>query len=435
MGFQQGLSGLDAATTQLNVIGNNIANAETVGFKGSRAEFGDMFVSSLYSVSSTQVGIGVQTEAITASTSQGDISPTQRSLDLAISNNGYFVMRTKVPFGSASGGSSSTTPLAYSRNGQFQIDPYGFINNNGNRLQGWMASADGVITQGAMTDLQIVSESQAPNPTSLIQMPINLDSRAASIATGTVVDPTNPATYTWSNAATVFDSLGNQHVLTLYYSKNPPTAGGTNWTVTAYVDNNLVGANPSTYALSFGTNGTLNSAQPALNISYNALTPNGASFPQTFQVSYGAAGGVTGPGFSSTQFASNSATNGITNDGYPPGTLQGININQTGVVQATYSNNQTATLGQLALATFTNQQGLQPMGDTLLGETLASGNPQYNAPGSGPAGQIQASALEDANIELTNELVNMITAQRFYQANAQTIRTENEITQTVINLR
>lgn len=233
MSFQQGVSGLNAAAVELDVIGNNIANANTVGFRGSRAEFGDMYFTNLYGVGSPQIGLGVDTQDVTVSTKQGSTIHTQRGLDIAIDNNGYFVMRTNVTPGSPSSASGTTSSLAYSRNGQFQLDGDGFINHDGNRLQGWVAHPPtGIINQGALTDLQITNQNMTPNATTKLQMGINLDSRLPSLQvagppiTVKTVVPGDPTTYSWANAGTAFDSLGNEHVVTLYYSKMSPAPGG-----------------------------------------------------------------------------------------------------------------------------------------------------------------------------------------------------------------
>lgn len=414
MSFQQGLSGLDAASKQLDVIGNNVANADTVGFKGSRAEFGDMYANSFYGVAATQTGIGAQTLKVAQQMTQGNIITTNNTLDLAINNNGFFVMKV----GAANTAGSSTGTLAYTRNGQFQVDNNGYIVNNGDRLQGWQASSTGVVTQGATSDLKLDTALIAPKITSKVSMGVNLDSRVTTPTT-TPLDPTNPATYNWSNSTSVYDSLGNAHNLTMYYVKGTPTAGGTPWTATAYVD----GAAAGSYAINFDTSGKMTTTMP-LTVTYTPTSANGSASPITFALDY----------TDSTQYGQTSATNSLTNDGYAAGNLSALNISSTGIIQATYTNGQTKTIGQVALANFTNQQGLQPLGNNRWEQTYESGPAQLNAPGSGTAGTLRDSALESSNVDLTTELVNMITAQRFYQANAQTIKTQDTIMQTLVNL-
>ncbi len=417
MGFQQGLSGLSAASKQLDVIGNNVANANTVGFKESRAEFADMYATSFYGVQSTSAGIGVNVAAVTQAQTQGNITPTTRSLDLAINNNGFFVVK-------AGATSATNTGATYvTRNGQFQVDQFGYIvNTNGDRLQGWTAASSGVVTQGPVGDLQLQTSLISPKVTSAVGMGVNLDSRMSAPTVATL-DPTNTNSFNWSNATTVYDSLGNPHNLTLYYQKSAPTATGTNWTTTAYVDGNPATA-PNSFTLNFNTNGALTTTAK-FPVTFTPAPVNGSAVPVTLNIDYAG----------STQYGQNPGTTALTNDGYAPGTLRAINIDKTGVIQATYTNSQTRTIGQVALANFTNPQGLQPSGNNHWVETYSSGPMQINAPGSGTAGLIQSSAVEDSNVDLTSELVNMITAQRYYQANAQTVKTEDQILQTLINLR
>ncbi|GGY06669.1 flagellar hook protein FlgE [Paludibacterium paludis] len=417
MGFQQGLSGLSAASKQLDVIGNNVANASTVGFKQSRAEFADMYATSFYGVASTAAGIGVNTAAVTQQHTQGNITPTARSLDMAINNNGFFIVKA----GASTANSAGT--IYATRNGQFQVDQQGYIvNTSGDRLQGWTASTGGVVTQGPVNDLQLQTALINPKVTSAVGMGVNLDSRMTPTA-GTTLDPTKTNTFNWSNATTVYDSLGNPHNLTLYYQKAAPTTTGTDWVVNAYVDGNPATA-PNTFTLNFNTNGALTTTAK-FPVSFTPAPVNGSATPVSFTVDY------TG----STQYGQNAGTTSLTNDGYAPGTLRAINIDKTGIIQATYTNSQTRTIGQVAIGNFTNPQGLQPSGNNHWVETYSSGPMQINAPGSGTAGLLQSAALEDSNVDLTTELVNMITAQRFYQANAQTVKTQDQVLQTLINLR
>ncbi|MDF0605027.1 flagellar hook protein FlgE [Neisseriaceae bacterium TC5R-5] len=410
MGFQQGLSGLNAASTQLDTIGNNIANANTYGFKSSRSEFADIYGNTLYGIARTSPGIGVRVAAITQNMSNGNVSTTGRSLDIAINNSGYFTVAR--PDGT----------LAYTRNGQFQVSNQGYIVNDGNQLQGWQADSAGVVTQGQLTNLRLDTNLISPEASTKGTIGINLDSRV-SPPTVTPLDPTNASSYNWANTNTVYDSLGNPHQVTLYYVAGTPTATGNSWTATAYVDGSPA-TTPNTYSLDFNTSGVLTNTTP-FNITFTPNPVNGSAIPQTVALSF------TG----STQVGQNfGVTTPPTIDGFAPGTLKGINISSTGIVQATFTNGQTKTIGQIALANFINQQGLQPIGDNLWSQTFDSGAASYNAPGSGNVGTVQAGALEDSNVDLTGELVNMITTQRYYQANAQTIKTQDTLVQTLLNI-
>ena len=427
MGFQQGLSGLNAASKQLDVIGNNIANANTIGFKSSRAEFGDMYANSFYGVANTQAGIGVQTLNVAQQMTQGNINTTNNNLDMAINNNGFFVLKS----GARTSTTGSSGIYEYSRNGQFGVDNAGYIVNNGDRLQGWQAGTSGTITQGTLSDIQLQTSLIAPKPTSTVAMGVNLDSRA-TVPTITPFDPTNPSTFNWSNSTLVYDSLGNPHTLTLYYVK---TAANT-WSDYPYVDGvgynggvapNVTvtpsgGAAGASANLTYNTVGALTNVNMPWTISYQPTT--GATNPQTLTLDY------TG----STQYGQDASTNSLTNDGYASGTVSSINISSNGIIQATYTNQQTKTIGQIAIANFTNQQGLQSLGNNRWEATYGSGPATLNAPGTGTAGTLRDSALEDSNVDLTNELVNLITAQRYYQANSQTIKAQDTVQQTLINL-
>lgn len=414
MGFQQGLSGLNAASTQLDTIGNNVANANTVGFKGSRTEFADMYGSSLYGISTTTPGIGVKVAAVTQNMSNGNITPTGRSLDLAINNGGFFTVAQ--PDGT----------LAYTRNGQFQVNNQGYVVNNGNFLQGWQADASGNVTQGPVGKLQLNTNLVSPKPTTQATLGLNLDSRKAS-PTVTPLDPTNSATYNWSNTNTVYDSLGNPHQVTMYYIAGAATTTGRTWTATAYVDGspaNNTSPNSNTFSMVFDTSGVLTTPGP-FNVNFTPVPVNGSAVPQTVAFKFNGST-QTGQDF------------GVTTppiiDGFAPGSLKSVNISASGIVQATFTNGQTKTIGQIALANFINPQGLQSKGNNLWSQTFDSGSASYNVPGTGNTGTIQSGAVEDSNVDLTSELVNMITAQRYYQANAQTIKTQDTLVQTLLNI-
>ncbi|WP_047243753.1 flagellar hook protein FlgE [Chromobacterium subtsugae] len=412
MGFQQGLSGLNAASTQLDTIGNNVANANTVGFKSSRTEFADLYGNSLYGMTSTTPGIGTQVSAVTQNMGSGNLETTGRSLDLAINNSGFFIMG--LPNGTQ----------AYSRNGQFQVNNQGYIvSTAGNYLQGWTANAQGAISQGPVGNLQLTNTSIPPTATSKMNMAVLLNSASTPPTTTPINNPAQPSSYNWTNNQTVYDSLGNSHQMTLYYSLNTPVAGaGNTWTVNAYVDGAAATA-PSTFTLSFDTSGNLTTNTP-FNVTFTPPSANGSAAPQTVAVNFA----------HSTQIAQNFFTSPVTQDGSAPGTLQTINISANGLIQASFSNSQTKTIGQVALANFINPQGLQDTGGNLWTQTGGSGPATVNAPGSGNTGTLSAGQVEDSNVNLTNELVNMITAQRYYQANAQTVKTQDTLIQTLLNI-
>lgn len=408
MSFNTALSGLRAANQNLAVTGNNIANASTTGFKQSRAEFGDVYANSILGTGARTPGSGVLVNAVAQQFSQGNISITNNSLDLAVNGSGFFIL------------SNQGTP-SYTRAGNMQLDNLGYITaTNGARLQGFAASPSGQILSGALSDLRIQTSDIAPNATTEVNIRMNLDS-GASVPAVAPFDTTDPNTYTWSTAATIYDSLGNSHVMTSYFVKGTPVAPATDTPWSVYTDLDSSGAINNVGTLTFDSNGAL-VGSAALADTW-ALS-NGAA-PLNFALDYSG----------STQFGSDSTVNALDQDGYAPGRLAGVKIDDSGVVFANYTNGQALVLGQVALANFANPQGLAPVGGTAWSETFASGQPVIGAPQSGSRGSVQAGALEDSNVDLSSELVNLILAQRDYQANAKTIETSNAITQTIINLR
>lgn len=408
MGFQQGLSGLNAASKSLDVIGNNVANASTVGFKGSQAQFADVYASSMAGSSGGQAGIGVRVATVAQEFSQGNITSTNNSLDMAISGNGFFRM-------------DNNGSISYSRNGQFQMDKNGFIvNSQGYKLTGFLPNAAGTIVATTPADVQISTANLLPNPTANITAGVNLDSRAAIVPAAPAFSPANSATYTSSTSSTIYDSLGGSHTATLYFAKTAANA----WTSYLTVDGNMVPAGTGLLTtMTFNTNGVL--LTPAAAVASSSFTPAGGGAAQTINFNFA----------STTQFGSNFGVNSLAQDGYTSGSLTGFSTGSDGMVTGRYSNGQSKTLAQIVLANFSNPQGLQPMGNNQWVESSASGSPLVGAPGSASLGVIQSSATEDSNVDLTAELVNMITAQRVYQANAQTVKTQDQVLQTIVNLR
>lgn len=409
MSFQQGLSGLNAASKNLEVIGNNVANASTVGFKGAQAQFADVYASSLTGAGASQIGIGTKLSQVSQLFTQGNITASNNPLDIAINGGGFFRL-------------SNNGTISYSRNGQFQLDKSGYIvNATGSRLTGYTANASGVLSTGAPADININTADIPPRVTTTVDAVLNLNS--GSTVPATAFDTTDPTTYNNATSVSVFDSLGNSHTLQTFYVK---TAANT-WDVYASSDGVPIGYTPPAPAVpvgsvSFNSSGNLISGSP---IAIAVPVTTGAGTPFTVSVDY------TG----TTQFGSAFSVNSLKQDGYASGKLNGFSTSADGTIVGRYTNGQSATLGQVVLANFTDPNGLQPMGDNAWAETFASGSPLIGVPGSGPLGVLQSSATEDSNVDLTAELVNMITAQRNYQANAQTIKTQDQVLQTLVNLR
>jgi len=402
MGFQQGLSGLNAAAKSLDVIGNNVANASTVGFKGAQAQFADVYASSIGG--GMQSGIGARVATIAQQFTQGNITTTNNSLDMAVSGNGFFRL-------------SNNGSIVYSRNGQFQMDKDGYVvTSQGYRLTGFLPNALGQIVATAPADLQISTADLLPNATVNIAAGLNLDSRSATIPALPVFSPNNAATFTDSTSMTVYDSLGSSHVASLYFAKT----GANAWNSYLTIDGAQVGGVLT--GMTFNTNGTI--ATPAAAVTSAAFTPAGAS-AQTLTFDFA----------STSQFGGIFGVNSLTQDGYTSGRLTSFSTGADGTISGRYSNGQAKTLGQVVLSNFSNPQGLQPLGGNDWAETFTSGTPLTGAPGSGSLGVLQTSAVEDSNVDLTAELVNMITAQRVYQANAQSVKTQDQVLQTIVNLR
>lgn len=417
MGFQQGLSGLDAASAALDVIGNNVANSTTVGFKSGNANFADLYAASLGFVGASQIGIGVSVAAIQQQFTQGNLTTTNNPLDLAINGGGFFRM-------------SDNGATSYTRNGQFHIDKQGYIvNDQALRLSGYPVTASGQISAANPVELQINASQIPPRPTSDplagdLTAVINLDSRD-TVPAVSPFNSTNPKTYNFSTALTVFDTLGVVHNLSTFYVLNTPTApDGGEWTLHATLD----GADPVPAApvgnLVFDTSGTLSAGTlqtlPSWNLSTGATSPWS---PGTMDFS------------GTTQYGSESSVNSLTQGGFASGSLVTVGVANDGIVQGRYSNGQTRAMGQVVLATFPDPNGLLNLGNNQWRSTAASGSELIGVPASGSRGVIQSSAVEDSNVDLTNELVAMITAQRNYQANAQTIKTQDQLMQTLVNLR
>lgn len=427
MGFQQGLSGLNASSKNLDVIGNNIANSGTVGFKGSRAEFTDIYAASFGSAR-TLSGIGTRVANIAQLFGQGNTTTTNNPLDVAITGNGFYRM------------TDTAGNVSYSRNGQFQVDRDGYIVNNGQRLTGWMTDPNtGLMLKGGIpVPLKLTVGNVGARATggsgvagAGLNLTANLNAstkvinRAAAPAGVGPLVITDPSTFTNSTSATVYDSLGVAHSLTFYFTKTAEssTAGNT-WEVQTSFDGSSTTVNAGNIV--FTTSGAVDAtASTAAAFTYTQAMTNGAADPLSFKVDFS----------KSTQFGSPFGVNSITQDGYADGVLNGMSIGKDGVILGRYSNGQSRTVGQIVLANFANTQGLQPVGDNRWVQSYESGDPRVGDPGTSDLGLLQSAAVEDSNVDMTAELVNLITAQRNYQANAQTIKAQDTILQTLVSLR
>lgn len=484
MSFQQGLSGLNSSSKQLDTIGNNVANASTVGFKQSQTQFADQYAVSLAGGGGTQTGMGSKVATVAQLFTQGNITQTSNSMDTAISGNGFFRM---VEPGGA---------VLYSRNGQFQVDKNSFIvNNQGHQVSGYLPNAAGTIVPSQPVPLQISTADLVPRQSANVMVGVNLDARDV-VPLNAVFNPIDPTSFNTSTSLTVYDSLGVNHVGSLYFQRQAiaPTTGGitaaTNTltvaspvglsvgntvtiagagvagvplttTITAIAGNVLSLASPAstTVAAAAVTSNAGSSdwntyltvdgvSVPAAGTALATLTfnslgqlvaPVGPPLGQVASAAFtptGAAAQTLAFNFAQTsQYGGKFGVNTLTQDGYTSGRLTGFGTGSDGVILGRYSNGQTRALGQILLANFTNPQGLQPMGNNEWVETSTSGGALVGLPGSSSLGLLQSSAVEDSNVDLTAELVSMITAQRVYQANAQTIKAQDQVLQTLVNLR
>ena len=535
MPFRTALSGLNASSAELRVIGNNVANASTVGFKESRAEFADIFASSNLGVTANAIGSGVRLSAVSQQFNQGNIGFTDNNLDLAVSGQGFFILDDN--------GISN-----YTRAGAFGVDRQGFVvNNQAQQLTVFQADANGTIT-GATGPLQLDRSDIAPQDTTSIDVAANINAAAAvpvpavpttaitlggaqlddgatpfttavfdiydglgtqipgatltfaytgtadlwditltgaaatvpptvvnnvnigtdiatlnwdpdgvagqdivnisvdtrSIASNTgggnsvtavsanigtpqgTFDPTNANTYNNSTSLTIFDSQGSSHLMTMYFRKN---GLANQWEVFNYVDG-VERPGPSgpgnPEILEFNPNGTLNTTTFIAGVlDIQPFDPGGGPANLDITVDFN----------QTTQYGSGFNVNSLVQDGFTTGRLSGIDISETGVITSRFTNGQSRTLGQVALANFNNPQGLRQLGDTSWSESFDSGAPLIGTGGSGSLGLIESGALEGSNVDLTEQLVGMITAQRNFQANAQVITTADTVTQTIINIR
>jgi flagellar hook protein FlgE len=421
MGFQQGLSGLNATSKNLQIIGNNIANANTYGTKVARAEFSDMYAAALNGAGTNAIGIGTNMASVAQQFTQGNISTTENPMDLAINGAGFFQV------------TDGKSPVTFSRNGQFKVDKDGFIvNNSQQKLMGYAADGTGQIQPGLAVPLQLPTAAVAPQVTSEITMEMNLKASSAVTvpASGAPINFDDATTYNNASSMTVYDMQGQAVALTYYFQKS--AADTWNVYVTANGDT-LSGTNAAptpVTTMSFLADGSAPTAP---------VGPVSIDVPATTNATTGitslAIPGVQLDLSKSTQFASGFGVTNQTQNGFAAGQLTAISVEGNGIIMARYSNGQSQAAGQIELATFRNPQGLQPIGDNAWARTFASGDPINGVPGDGNLGVLQAGALEDSNIDLTGELVNMIMAQRIYQANAQSIKTEDQVLQTLVNIR
>jgi flagellar hook protein FlgE len=405
MSFTKSLNALNAAARNLEIIGNNVANANTVGYKAGQLYFSEVLANSRQGNGVSANGAGAAEVKVLPQFAQGNIEITGNQLDLAINGKGMFVVK-------------DAGQSYYTRAGQFVLDEEGYVSTpSGGRLQGFAVADDGSVATAMTNDLQIGTAGVPPNATSEAAMKINLDSRK------TLADPAafrmgDSSTYQHATSMPVFDSLGKTHVLGLYFVKSAEST----WNVFASSDGVSVGTGPIGQ-MAFQSNGQIDTA----------------ASPQPFTISVPVAGAnnvsMTLDFSESTSLGRDFSINGTSNDGKSAGQLTSYSVDSDGFIVGRYTNGTNKKLGQVALALFNNPQGLSALGARGFSATVESGNPELVGPDNSLAGAIQSGALEKSNVDLTSELVRMIEAQRVYQANAQAIKTQNELMQSAENIR
>ena len=431
MSFNIALSGLNASQKHLDVTANNIANVNTIGFKGSRAEFADVYSSSVFSNAKTTVGNGVQTAAVTQQFHQGALQTTNNALDLAIKGEGFFV----------TSGELSSQERTYTRAGAFQVNDAGYVTTaQGEYLQVYQVNEDGTpkaVSLDSTSSLQIPSVAGKPTATTKVNASLNLP------AGGDAVDPANfdpkdSDTYTSSTSVVIYDSLGDSHTVTHYFMKDS-TAAATNpntWRLVTYMDDKPVDitggtGTPAGAVLTFDSQGALTTQTPTpivteqLGAAGAGIINNGADGTQTFEIDFD----------NITQYAAAFEVNSLSQDGSTVGQLTNVDIGSNGLVSATYSNGTTVNLGMVAMAKFSNPQGLTQIGDTSWKQSLDSGEAVPSVAGVGTVGSVQSSALEASNTDLSSSLVELITAQRNYQANSRALEVNSTLQQTILQIR
>lgn len=457
MSYFIALSGLSASQRDLDTSSNNIANVNTTGFKGSRAEFADVYASSLFTNSRTKVGDGVQTQRIAQQFHQGTVDFTENALDMMIQGSGFFVTAPE----------QGSQDYSYTRAGAFKMSRDNFItDNSGAFLQAYPVNAEtGRNSSTALSTtgpVEIPSTAGAPTASQNLYQSVNLDSRANPIIDNSVAppieyapgvqssfNPSDPTTYTDSTSATVFDSLGESHTVTTYYARR--NSDPSEWDVYQAVDGQMVdfaaadgnpgalsdeigGENFSSVRIAFDASGkptgplTAAGSFPPGSITF---TPSTGADPVNLAFNFSSQGGSDIP----TQYASAFELTALDRDGATVGRLTGVDVDDSGLIAASYSNGDTRFLGRVALVSFNNDQGLSQVGGTKWKQSIDSGEPITGVAGTGVFGKIESSALENSNVNLTEELVNIIVAQRNYQANSRSLEVNSTLQQTILQIR
>ncbi|MCE9679998.1 flagellar hook protein FlgE [Shewanella sp. AS1] len=453
MSFNIALSGIAAAQKDLNTTANNIANVNTTGFKESRAEFADVYANSIFTSGKTAVGGGVNTAQVAQQFHQGSLASTNNALDMAIRGSGFFVTSSGV----------DSKDLSYTRAGEFKVNAGNYlVNSAGDYLMTFPVDTAGTSTSVSLTTTQpvkIPDTAGSPQKTNNVGIQLNLDAGGGTLDPA-AFDPNDPSTFNNSTSVTIYDSLGEPHVLTTYFVRPNDGAytGSSNWVAFYAVDGNPVdlGGTAGTYGTDTTGDGNADSTGTAVTsggwkgsvLTFNDTGAYVSSDPgviTTEQLGVGGAN-VLGAGTDGTQaitiafnnptqYASAFEVTQLSQDGTTVGRLTNVEIGEDGLINASYSNGTTVPLARVALARFSNEQGLTQVGNTSWKASIASGVALAGEANSGTFGSISSSALEQSNVDLTTELVDLISAQRNFQANSRTLEINNTLQQTVLQIR
>lgn len=415
MSFYTSLSGLKASQTDMSVISHNIANSATNGFKKSKATFSDVMASSLSTDPTKQVGSGTVVQQNRQNFKEGNYNSTASALDLAISGDGFFAVNN--------GGN-----LSYTRNGAFQVDTNGMVTDaQGSNLQVYPVDQNGNVTAtgtDGLIGLKLPETSGAPVATGKVTLDVNLSS-SATVPKGPF-NRTNATTYNNSTTTTIYDAAGNAQSVVNYYVRNemPANSTTTSWSVYSFVgEQPLRSGGISPQPMTFDASGTM--TLPTEAVKFDPFLPKGQATQQSFTLDY------TG----STEISSVFSVDGRSQDGVAPGTLSGVSVDKYGLITASFSNGDTQALGKVAVANFNNPEGLRQDGNSYWSATGQSGKVKLGEANTSSNGAVMSSTLEGSNVDITEELVGLIAAQRNFQANAKALDTASQISQTIFNIR
>jgi flagellar hook protein FlgE len=421
MSFYTSLSGLTAAQTDMNSISNNLANVATNGFKKSRTDFADVMASNASTSPTMMIGSGVVVKGNVQQFGQGNMIQTTSGLDLAISGDGFFAVRPD----------PNSTTVNYTRNGAFSIDSNHFITDaQGNQLLAYPVDGSGAVVAGGLDQavgVQIPATSGTASPTGAVGMTLNLPNSATPPTNGTF-DRFDPASYNYSTQNTVYDADGNPQTMVTYFKRDTAAttpASATDWTAYSYIgDQPMTVSGNNAVTVSFDASG--NMTAPGAAATFDPITPPGASGAQTIALTLGTASKQSGSPYS---VSARSA------DGSAVGQFEGVTVGDDGVIKASFSNGDIKALGKVVLANFADPSGLRQLGDSTWASTGVSGQPVLGAAGDSGFGSLLTSTIEGSNVDITEELVNLIAAQRNFQANSKALDTQSQIQQTIFQIQ